>query len=128
NIKPPKPNRLSRRLPTAPRNPEAVAVQRRNPHAELARGIQLQERLLAHHWRMRYLRVRRRGPCAFRGMHHADKHHVPVRTRPTLPVAVARDPLLLAAGVNIPVHQRIRSEERRVGKEWRTRRTREPER
>src|SRR6266699_512705 len=108
NIKPRNRNRLSRRFPTAPRNPEAVAVQRRNPHAELARGIQLQERLLAHHWRMRYLRVRRRGPCAFRGMHHADKHHVPVRTRPTLPVAVARDPLLLAAGVNIPVHQRIR--------------------
>src|ERR1700730_14627267 len=37
-------------------------------------------------------------------MHHADKHHVPVRARPVLPIAVARDPLLLAAGSDIPHH------------------------
>ncbi len=41
-------------------------------------------------------------------MHDADKHHVPVGARPTLPITVARDPLLLAPGIDIAVHQRIR--------------------
>src|SRR5580658_9850225 len=41
-------------------------------------------------------------------MHYADEYHVPVRARPALPIAVARDPLLLAAGVDIPVDKRIR--------------------
>ena len=41
-------------------------------------------------------------------MHRADKHHVPVRARPPLPITVARDPLLLAPGIDITVHERIR--------------------
>src|SRR5580658_5947876 len=67
----------------------AVTVQVRNPHAELSRRIDLQERLLTHHRRLRHACVRRRRPCPFRWVHHADKHHVPVRARPTLPIAVA---------------------------------------
>src|ERR1700693_5921805 len=72
NIKARKWNYLSRRFPGAPCNPDAVAVQLRNPHAELARSIDLQKWLLAHHWRMRHRGVRRRGPCSPPPKPHPD--------------------------------------------------------
>ena len=51
--------------------------------------------------------VGRRRPVARGRMRDADEDHVPVGAGPTAPLAVAGDPLLLRAGADVAVDQRV---------------------
>ncbi len=91
----------------APADAHAVGAQRRDAHVPVATRINQEERLLANHRCLGNPGIRRLGPVAFGRMYHADKDHIPVGAGPAAPFAVARDPLLLRAGVDVAVDQRV---------------------
>ncbi len=51
--------------------------------------------------------VGRIGPFAFRRVGNAHEDHVPVGAGPAVPLAVAGDPLLLGAGVDVAVDEGV---------------------
>src|SRR5437879_3802992 len=100
-------NRSARRGPPVPRDACAVSTERRNADTPFPLSIYLEERFLPHDWRLRDFRVRRRWPVPLRGMENPNKTHVPVRTRPASPFAVARNPLLLTSGIDVAIDKSV---------------------
>ena len=67
----------------------------------------MEEGLFADNGGSRDLGIGRFGPFAFRWIGDADKDHVPVCAGPTVPLAVAGDPLLLRAGSDVAVDEGV---------------------
>ena len=75
----------------------AVGAQRGDADVVVAARIDGEKGLFAHDGSLGDLGVGRRGPFAGRRILDADEDHVPVGAGPTVPLAVAGDPLLLRA-------------------------------
>ena len=91
----------------APGDAGAVGAQLGNADEVVAVRIDIEKGLFAHDGNARDFGVRRRGPFAGGRIDVADKNHVPVGAGPTAPLAVARDPLLLRAGVHVAIDERV---------------------
>ncbi len=63
--------------------------------------------LFTNDGRDRDLGVWRRRPLALRLAFYADEDHVPVGAGPTFPLSIAREPLLLRAGVDVAVDEGV---------------------
>src|SRR5580704_17156766 len=101
-------NRSAPRKPTMPRRAHAFSSERWDANTPLALCINFQERLLAHDRSLIHLRVGRIWPIALRRVGDANENHVPVRTGTACPFAVARNPLLLSAGIDVAVNECVR--------------------
>ncbi len=67
----------------------------------------MKEGFFADDWGLSDFCVGRAGPVAFGWVGNADEDHVPVGASPTVPLAVAGDPLLLGAGVDVAVDEGV---------------------
>src|ERR1035437_6344701 len=101
-------DRHSGRRARAPRDAGALVAQLRHTNEIAAPRIDGKKGLFAHQGSPGDLGVRRRGRLAGWRRKHADEDHIPIGASPTAPLAVARDPLLLGAGVDVAVHYGVR--------------------
>src|SRR5579872_3465171 len=98
-------NRFGWSRAIVPGNSDAVFLEGRDADTPISVLIHFEERLLAHDRNLIHLRIRRIRPIPRRHWLNANEDHIPIRTGPTLPFAVARNPLLLGARIDIAVDQ-----------------------